>query len=549
MIPLRKIISKIYNISNGIRKVFINTLFWIVVFVIIYSIFSQGGEKVKSSTLYVRVGSYITDKKSDDLLDSFVSSMGVDDEVTPLWDILHTLDLAANDRSIKKVILDLDALYGTGFATAEEIGKAILSYKMSGKEIVTYSSFYNQSKYLIASYTDRIIMDPMGEVSFSGISISRNYWKEFLDRWKIDVDVFRAGEFKSYVEPYLENTMSEQVKEQNLSWMNMLWDFYNDELLSNREIFNSELDMFNSNRAELLSLYSGDSGLMATSINLVDDLLYRESFLNSEGTLYDYRDYLNRSINAPWKSRVAVITIEGVITYGDNSSGSVSALDVVRQLDESLLDDYDSVLIRINSGGGSAFASEVIRRKIVEVKKQKRVIISMGDTAASGGYWISSAGDRIFASQSSITGSIGVFGMMLSFDKALAEFGINSDGISTTPYFNPNPFNSSLSEESRKVLQIGVDTTYRQFLNLVSESRNITLSNLEPISGGRVWSGSQVLEYGLIDEIGGVVDALNYLEGVPVFLQGETTLIPSSISSFIGGLQLDDPKNIYALYY
>lgn len=549
MIPLRKIISKIYNISNGIRKVFINTLFWIVVFVIIYSIFSQGGEKVKSSTLYVRVGSYITDKKSDDLLDSFVSSMGVDDEVTPLWDILHTLDLAANDRSIKKVILDLDALYGTGFATAEEIGKAILSYKMSGKEIVTYSSFYNQSKYLIASYTDRIIMDPMGEVSFSGISISRNYWKEFLDRWKIDVDVFRAGEFKSYVEPYLENTMSEQVKEQNLSWMNMLWDFYNDELLSNREIFNSELDMFNSNRAELLSLYSGDSGLMATSINLVDDLLYRESFLNSEGTLYDYRDYLNRSINAPWKSRVAVITIEGVITYGDNSSGSVSALDVVRQLDESLLDDYDSVLIRINSGGGSAFASEVIRRKIVEVKKQKRVIISMGDTAASGGYWISSAGDRIFASQSTITGSIGVFGMMLSFDKALAEFGINSDGISTTPYFNPNPFNSSLSEESRKVLQIGVDTTYRQFLNLVSESRNITLSNLEPISGGRVWSGSQVLEYGLVDEIGGVVDALNYLEGVPVFLQGETTLIPSSISSFIGGLQLDDPKNIYALYY
>lgn len=546
---MKKVISKIYRVSDGIRKVFINTLFWVVVGIIIYSYVSIDRDREKSSNLHIRVGSYIVDQKeSGGVLQSLFSTITTDEQVTPLWDIIHTLQLAAKDRSIDRIILDLDNLYGTGFATAEELGRAISDFRESGKEIVVFSSFFNQSKYLIASFADYVVMDPMGEVNFSGLAIRRNYWKEFLDKWKVGVEIFRAGEFKSYVEPYMGSSMSSEVKEQNLTWMNLLWNGLNRSIEENRTFWDDDLYLFNNRRAELLSEYGGDSAYMALDIGLVDELMYRGEFFQQYSSTYHFREYLKANITAPWKDRVAVITLEGVITYGDNSSGSISAVDVIDLLDEAESDEYSSVIIRINSGGGSAYASEMIRRKVEELNNIKPVIISMGDVTASGGYWIATAGREIYANRTTITGSIGVFGMFISLEKTLEEFGIESDGVSTSPYNRPNLLNSSLTDENRAVIQLGVDSTYRQFLQLVSESRDISISDLEPICGGRVWAGEQADNFNLIDELGGFNDVLSSLDGIPVFLNGERSLIPHSLQSLMGLTQFDDPKHIYALY-
>ncbi|MBN2618680.1 MAG: signal peptide peptidase SppA, partial [Spirochaetales bacterium] len=474
----------------------------------------------------------------------------------------------SSDSKITDMILDLDSFAYAGFGSLEEIGNALKIFKDSGKQIYTFSSFYNRESYYLASFANNITIDPLGELNINGISSYRNYWKDFIDKFNIDVSIFRAGEFKSYVEPYLNNSMSTGVKEQNLVWMNSLWNNYISDIKKNININPLTFNEYFNSREKLLKRYSGDSALMAQETGFVHNIESREVFFSRFLDVQDFISYNQKNISLLAKDGIAVVTIEGVITYSDNSPGNVSAVDVVTLLDSINPKDYNGLIVRINSGGGGVFASEIIRRKITEFKDIIPVVISMGDVCASGGYWIASAGDYIFADSNTITGSIGVFGLVYGLSKAIDEtFEIHSDGVSTSKYSQNNLFSKNLTEEEKEIFQLSVENIYNKFIDIVSKSRGMDPSNVRTIAEGKVWSGKNALEIGLIDSIGGITDAANYIGGNLLYIDGEKSLIDSLVDDFSNLIKfngfknskafmeidtfsaIDDPKNIYALWF
>ena len=563
-----KFLKKVYGLSNKIRVGILNTVFWIFILFLIIILNSDFSKNEKGETLYIQFsGDVIESSKADDFIKILSSRNFEVPENTLLRDVINSIEIATYDNNINSMMIDLDYLEDIGFGNLEEIGNYLVKFKESGKPIYAYSTFFNRSKYYIASFADEICMDPFGEVDIQGISVYRSYLKDALDKFFVDVRVFRAGKYKSYVEPYLSNEMSADVKSQNLVWMNSIWSKYLKTLNNNRAFGNNFVEKYFSNRYELLRLVNGDSGQFALNNKLIDFLEPREEFFKSFGELYYYTDYLHNKGNLPKKDRVAVVTLEGTISYSDNSSGSVSANDFVELLDSINTNEFNGLIVRINSGGGSAFASEVIRRKISTINKEIPVVISMGDVCASGGYWIATAGEKIYSNESTITGSIGVFGLLYGIENTLKNnFGIVNDGVTTTPELEPITLNRNVTSTNSNIIQLGVDNTYNRFLNLVSKSRDLNISLLKNIAEGRVWSGMQGVENGLVDSVTGFSGAKEFFgnQNSFVYFDNDSSLINrffntvskvSNLSEFSKIKELSlfekikDPKNIYALWY
>lgn len=574
------IFKKVFLVSNKIRIAIINLIFWVIVGLIIFSVFSYSDDKVTSNTLVIQpVGDIYDSPKELDLGDVIRSNGNEIPKNTLLTEILSALENASRDKNIDSVVFDLDYMGYIGYGSMEEVGKSLKKVKDQGKSITVYSSFYNQEAYYLASFADEIVMDPFGEVYFNGIGIFRNYYKDLLDKYNVDVNVFRAGGYKSYVEPYIENSMSKEVKNQNLLWMNDIWFRLLSVITYNRnfpeDIF---LDLV-ENKVNYLKKYKGNYSKLALDMKLVDSLKTSDEFYDQLGSYYDFNDYNADKSSLILGKKIGVITIEGAITYGDTSPGTVSAVEVMSQLDNVIDNsDYTALIVRINSGGGGVFASESIRRKLEEVKKNIPVIISMGDVCASGGYWIASVGDYILADSTTITGSIGVFGLQLGYEDTLREhLGVNNDGIGTLYNSGDGSLFKNLSNKSAQEYQLSVDDTYSRFLNLIAESRSIDISELDEIAEGRVWSGLQAKDRKLVDNIGGIVEAIGYLEseyGIDndiEFIQPEPGLIATIISLFTAEASLpdsvllktvieaerginiiekiDDPKGLYSIWY
>ncbi len=510
-------------------------------------------------------------------------------------DLLFALKTAKEDPRVKHIILKLDNIDGTGQTVLYDVGQALQELKDSGKNIVAVADYYNQSSYYLASFANEIVLHPDGEIYIGGYSRIRTYYKSLIDKLEVTVNLFQVGTYKSAMEPYIRESMSEAAREANIAYMKVLWDSWMAVVSNNRNLESEDIQNFSDTYDDLVIQENGNTAKAALNYNLADKLLNRnqqrdylvglvgsdeaeKSFaqvsLNDYLTVAKIDEETNRSRN-----KIAVVVASGSILDGSQPPGVIGGDSTALLLSEAHKDEeVQAIVLRVDSGGGSAFASEVIREEIVVAKsKGIKVIASMSNVAASGGYWISANADEIWASHDTITGSIGVFGFLPTFEKTLDKIGIQSDGVSTTKIGTGQDLTQAINPVLARAIQSNIEYNYQKFISLVSESRSMTLEEVDEIAQGRVWAGETALELGLIDNLGNMEDAIeraaelaeleDYQTFYPVlpsewtdqlfnqlfsqlkyfidFRAEEKTLIKRSFELVDGLESLNDPKGVY----
>ncbi len=440
--------------------------------------------------------------------------------------LLFALKTAKEDERIEHIILKLDNINGTGQTVLYDVGQALQELKDSDKNIVAVADYYDQNSYYLASFANEIVLHPDGEVYIDGYSRVRAYYKSLIDKLEVTVNLFQVGTYKSAMEPYIRESMSEAAKEANIAYMKVLWDSWMAVVSNNRNLESKDIQNFSDTYDDLVIQANGNTAKAALNYNLVDTLLNRKQqrdyLVDLVGSdeeeksfaQVSFNDYLtiaridektNRS-----KNKIAVIVASGNILDGSQPPGVIGGDSTAQLLRDAHNDEeVKAIVLRVDSGGGSAFASEVIREEIVVAKsKGIKILASMSNIAASGGYWISASADEIWASHDTITGSIGVFGFLPTFEKTLEKIGIQSDGISTTKLGTGQDLTQAINPILARVVQSNIEYAYQRFITLVSESRSMTLEEVDEIAQGRVWAGETALELGLIDNLGNMVDAI-----------------------------------------
>mgnify|MGYP001034166197 CR=1 FL=1 len=445
-----------------------------------------------------------------------------------LSNLIRAIEEGAEDERIKVLVLDLEQLAGPSTSQAFEIAKALETFRAAGKPVVAVGDFYAQSHYLLAAQADHVLLHPLGTVMLQGFGVYRSYLREFLDNIMVNMHVFRVGENKSAVEPYLRDDMSEVERQVVERWVGGLWSDVVSSLETARELPAGSIDSLLSEFPERLKAARGDMAQLALDAGLVDQLLdhsERDDFIaalvgdrDEEGEYrqIDFDGYLfaNQFPNpaadkAANKPVIAVVPVEGEIIPGESTQGMVGSETVVSQLERAAsIDNLGALVLRINSPGGSVFASEVMRRKILEIKAQGvPVVVSMASVAASGGYYIAADADRIIAQPTTITGSIGVFAAFPTVERLMDYVGIHTDGVGTTPLAGSMRLDRPLDDASRQILTSVVEDIYADFIALVANGREMEETAVREIAGGKVWTGRDALEIGLVDELGTLSDA------------------------------------------
>ncbi|MDD3762653.1 MAG: signal peptide peptidase SppA [Nevskiales bacterium] len=442
--------------------------------------------------------------------------------------LIDALDAAAKDDRITLAVLKLDGLSGAGLAQMDELRAAMKAFQATGKKIVAWSPWYDQIQYYAAAQADEIVLDPYGTVSVQGFGVYQNYFAEALDKLGVDVHVFRVGEYKSAVEPFTRNSMSDPAREANRAWLGDLWTAYGRGIAQSRDIDPSAAELYTAQLREGLGANGGDAAAYARDHELVTSLETLSEFrqrmakivgfdddIGSFRQIYylDYlgamhREHLARAAGHD-KAKVAVVVVQGEIVDGPGQVGQAGGDVVSDMLDEARRDpDVAAVVLRVNSPGGSVWAAEQIRREVQHLRADgKPVVASMSTLAASGGYWVSMDADQIWAHETTITGSIGVFGMIPTLDRSLAKLGIHTDGVGTTDLAGAFRIDRPLSPEVGAIVQLGIEKIYRDFISGVSEGRELPLDKVDEIARGRVWSGHEGKRLGLVDHIGGLQQA------------------------------------------
>jgi protease-4 len=440
-----------------------------------------------------------------------------------LRDLTEAIEAARNDEHIQRIVLLTDGFDVSGFAALGELGAALREFRNSGKQLVAYGTSMDQKQYYLAAQADEVYLDPDGGVMIEGLGRYRLYYREALqDKLGIDVHLFRVGEYKSAAEPFILDAASPESREADLFWMNDLWQRYLDEVTKARELPAGELATLIADMPNRVAAEKGDLAQLALDAKLVDglktshemqSLLAQRGAVGVDGDSFrqiDLSDYLNHArghgLRLDSKSQVAVIVAQGEISDGKQPQGTVggeSTAELIQQARED--DQVKALVLRVDSPGGSVFPSEQIRREIALTKDAgKPVVVSMGNLAASGGYWISMNADRIYADPSTITGSIGIFGLFANAPRALAKIGVHSDGVGTTPWAGAFDPTRALDPEAGRMIQSVIDHGYAQFIGKVAAARGSTPEAIDKIARGRVWSGAQAKERGLVDELGGL---------------------------------------------
>ncbi|WAJ70905.1 signal peptide peptidase SppA [Catenovulum adriaticum] len=526
-----RLFSALWGSINFTRKLLLNLLFFGVIAVIIVVISTDKQTFTvpdKTALLLDLSGNIVEQKQTVNPIDNIMmqaSGSPNQPAETLLSDVLNTLDAAKTDSRIKAIVLDLKNMTGAGLNKLEAIGDKLNQFKATGKPVYAIGDYYTKSQYFLASYADEIILHPMGFVLLDGFSNYQLYYKSALEKLKVSTHIFRVGTYKSFVEPYIRDDMSEAAKTASKDWLSRLWHIYKTDVAKRRDIdinnFDEELDVFRNKFEE--SNY--DFAQYALNNHWVDSLKNREEVEQTIANIVGWKDnkrsynkvnfeqYLSvikkPKINLGSQSQVAIIVAAGNIYDGKQLPGSIGGDSTAKLLEKARLNDQvKAVVLRIDSPGGSAFASEIIRREIDLLQAaNKPVIASMSSTAASGGYWIASSADEIWAHPATITGSIGVFGMFMTFENTLDYLGVHTDGVKTTEWPPLTP-TISLDEKVGDILQKSTERAYQRFLQLVSEHRNMTIEDANKIAQGRVWTGEQALELGLVDKLGNLAQAV-----------------------------------------
>lgn len=435
-----------------------------------------------------------------------------------LHELLATLDKASKDPMIDGVLLKLDKLQRVGMASIEEIGKALERYKTSGKPIWAWGTNFSQSQYALASHANEIYMHPMGEVLVKGLASNRLYYGELLNTLGIKVHVFKAGAYKSFPESFVSSKPSEEWIESERFWLTDAWETLSHQIESSRGLMPGFIDQYISSLDSRVVEAGGDLARTALQANLIDGTLTydqmqktiasklnRAENKNLHFVSYtEYKDNLNTQ-----HGEIAVIIAEGEIQEGQSQSGITGAETLVSLIDQARENpSVKALVLRVNSPGGSAVASELIRHAIETTKSEKPVIVSMGDLAASGGFWISMGASKVLAASSTITGSIGVFGLAPTFENTLKLAKIGQGTVATTWLANAERLTQPMDPRLETIFTQSVAKTYANFVNIVAQSRKLTPAYVQTVAQGRVWTGSQAAKRKLVDEIGDFQDAI-----------------------------------------
>jgi len=503
-----------------VRTVLGNLLFILIVVVLLALVLSSGGGPK------VPAGSALILDPRGELVDLASIENSLQDLLLPgssprqveLQTLLDAIDRARSDERIKLLLLDLDELSSVSAAQADSLGLALTAFRDAGKQVIATGAFYDQGQYLVASHADALYLHPMGQILLEGYGINMIYFKDLLDSLKVNVHVFRAGKYKEAVEPFLRSDMSAEAREANQAVVDALWQHYRDRVAANRQLEASELDRYSRDIAALADERNGDLARLALEAHLVDELLtpdeVRARIRDRVGEAGDgqlnaigLRDYLAATAAPPRRGRgdqVAIIQGDGELVVGEGTRGIMGADSLVELIRRARQEEQVKALVlRVNSPGGSAFASELIRQELELTQLAgKPVVVSMADVAASGGYWIAATADRILAQPTTVTGSIGVFAILPSLEDSLAEIGVATDGVGTSELARSRAPLGPLEGPLEELLQATVERQYQRFLNLVARGRDLPLGDVEALAAGRIWTGAQALELGLVDALG-----------------------------------------------
>jgi len=444
-----------------------------------------------------------------------------------LRDLVAALDDARTDDRVKAVALDLDAFAGGGQTAIGDLGEAVRRVRTSGKPVLAYATAYTDDSYQLASNASEIWLNPMGAVAIAGPGGKNLYFKGLMDKLGITANVYRVGTYKSAIEPFTRSDMSPEARQNAQALAGALLETWREHVVAARP--KAAVADYLRDPVAALDSSGGDLGKAAVAARLVDKLGERQAFEQRLAVLGGKDDeqkggyrsigltnYLGDVVETDPKGPIGIVTIAGEIVDGKASAGMAGGETIARLIEKGLRDDsMKALVVRVDSPGGSAIASERIRQAILGAKAKKiPVVISMGNVAASGGYWVATAGDRIYAEPSTITGSIGVFGILPSFQGSLAKLGIGADGIKTTPLSGEPDLFAGPSPEANRMIQAGVDSVYRQFLTIVAQSRRKTPAEIDRIAQGRVWDGGTARQLGLVDGFGGLDEAIAAAAGL-----------------------------------
>jgi protease-4 len=524
---IRRFFRFIGKIVNVIRHL-ISLLFVVFFILIIGGMFADDIQPIPDKgALYLAPSGVLVDQRSYiDPIAQALSQTDQRDTETLVRDIVDALDYAQYDARITHVLLDTDYLTGGGIAKLEEISGALQRFKKSGKPIIAIGDNFSQQQYFLAAHADEIIINPMGRIMLTGFGSYTSYYKEALDKLKVNMHIFRVGKYKSAVEPYMANSMSDEARADRRELIDSLWKFYTSQVEHLRGLPTGAIDDLVNNMHSRLAAANGDISALALDQGLVDRVSTRSETYNylqqilptSNGDFasVSMSAYLNNiklsKLNAVDKSKpkVALVFASGNILDGNQPEGSVGG-DTIASIFKEIQDDekVKAIVLRVDSPGGSAFASDVIRDAIAETRKNNiPVVVSMGSYAASGGYWIATESDHVMAMSTSITGSIGVYGVIPTFEDSLQALGIHSDGVGTSSISGMLQLDQAMTPQAEMIIQSGVEHVYTRFLSLVANSRNSTPSDIHKIAQGRVWTGEKALQLGLVDELGDLNDAI-----------------------------------------
>jgi protease-4 len=509
----------IWKLLVGIKDALV-LLFMLMFFAVLYAGLSAKPAPVTAGVLALDLNGSVVEQPSKAELSEVVAGGGATQEYR-LRDLVAALREARTDDRVKAVALDLDGFTGGGQTALSDLSDAIRAVRSSGKPVLAYATGYTDDGYQIAAAASEVWLNPLGLVAIAGPGSQHLYYKGLLDKLGVTAHVYRVGTYKAAVEPFTRSDMSPEARENAQALANALLESWRESVLKARP--NAKIDAYMRDMPGAVQAAGGDMAKAALNAGLVDKIADRQAFEQrlaqlggeDENALGGYKRiklpaYVRDAREDREYGPIGVVTVAGMIVDGKASAGTAGGDSIAELIEKGLSDNnLKALVVRVDSPGGSVLASERIRQAILEAKRQKLpVVVSMGNVAASGGYWVSTPADFIYAEPSTITGSIGVFGILPSFEGTREKLGLGADGVKTTPLSGEPDVLNGPSPEAEQLLQTGVDSIYRRFLGIVSQSRHKSPAEIDRIAQGRVWDGGTARQLGLVDGFGGMDEAI-----------------------------------------
>ncbi|WP_077036203.1 signal peptide peptidase SppA [Pelomonas sp. KK5] len=526
--PIGWFFSRTWWLLDGLRRAILNLLLLIVLVILVVAIVRHGPKPLQPKTaLVLNLGGRLVEQYAGNARDRAMAELRGEHvpAQTRLRDVLRAMDAATTDDKIGLLVLDLDDFDSAGLSGLHEVAAAVDRFKAAGKPVLAYGDGYSQRGYYLAARASEIYMHPMGSVQLAGFGGYRTYYKDALDRLGISANVLRVGTYKNAAEPYFANGPSKATLEADAALYGELWSGFTSAIETARKLPKGRIDADIAALPQQLAAVKGDTAQLALQQKLIDgvktrdemrELLMQRGAKSDDGKTYrqvslaGYQGHVKPELNTTSPDYVAVVVAEGGISDGDAGPGKIGGDSTARLVRQVREDEHAKALVlRVNSPGGSAFASEIVRREVELLKKAgKPVVVSMGDVAASGGYWISMAADQVIADPGTITGSIGVFGMLPTADKLLDKLSLHTGGTTTTWLAQAYDPRRPLDPRMAEAVQLGINHIYDEFTERAAAARKKPVAEIDAVAQGRVWTGAQALERGLIDRTGSYEDAL-----------------------------------------